>query len=214
MAALPLCPRRLPRPLRRCPSPTSDLNNPERVDSTQHQLLCPSLKDRIRLRQLRATLLEADEHHRLSLHDMYTTASMHRPPCFTFSDLFITVTAAESLRSVSHSKYTSALLTLLVPHKNTSRGSPSSSSLRYNKSTQVQWAVPPFDGLLCTLGVATSPLQEPWHCDNVDQRRHRLDTFIPSPLLRLPPSEPLHLPQAAASADGGISSSLICASLV
>ncbi|RWW34434.1 hypothetical protein GW17_00000804 [Ensete ventricosum] len=175
MAALPLCPRRLPRPLRRCPSPTSDLNNPERVDSTQHQLLCPSLKDRIRLRQLRATLLEADEHHRLSLHDMYTTASMHRPPCFTFSDLFITVTAAESLRS---------------------------------------WAVPPLDGLLCTLGVATSPLQEPWHCDNVDQRRHRLDTFIPSPLLRLPPSEPLHLPQAAASADGGISSSLICASLV
>ncbi|RRT73025.1 hypothetical protein B296_00002296 [Ensete ventricosum] len=76
---------------------------------------------------------------------------------------------------------------------------------QYNKSTQVQWAVPPFDGLLCTLGVATSPLQEPWHCDNVDQRRHRLDTFIPSPLLRLPPSEPLHLPQAAASADGGIS---------
>ncbi|RZR85980.1 hypothetical protein BHM03_00013072 [Ensete ventricosum] len=142
---------------------------------------------------------------------MYTTASMHRPPCFTFSDLFITVTAAESLRSVSHSKYTSALLTLLVPHKNTSRGSPSSSSLRYKGHSTISPLKCSGQSLLSTvfsaptLGVATSPLQEPWHCDNVDQRRHRLDTFIPSPLLRLPPSEPLHLPQAAASADGGIS---------
>ncbi|RWV77885.1 hypothetical protein GW17_00061230, partial [Ensete ventricosum] len=47
------------------------------------------------------SVLENKHHY---CHCTTCTASMHRPPSFTFSNLFITVTASKSLRSMTPSK--------------------------------------------------------------------------------------------------------------